>query len=306
MARALVSVSPAAGRAGSASLRDSLVVAITTALERRGFAADFPQASSAEDATRLLRAAQSDGYELVVVAGGDGSVRLGVNALAGGDVPMAIVPMGTGNLLAATLGVPRDPLIAAERLTTAAPVVIDTGLLTLDGGTERFAVAAGMGFDARVMSGTSSAAKARFGVLAYFATVLRLVASLPVADAEIVVDGRPHELPTVAVLVANCGQIVPGLLGPRAVLDPSDGLLDVIAIRGGPWLTKVPIAATSALHSLLRIDAQSGGHSLRLRGTNVTVRTNPPEPIEVDGDLLAAASGAFSASVQPRSLTVLV
>ena len=76
-------------------------------------------------------------------------------------------------------------------------------------------------------------AKARFGVLAYFATVLRLVASLPVAQTEIVVDGTAFEMPTVAVLVANCGQIVPGLLGPRVTLDPSDGVLDVIAIRGG-------------------------------------------------------------------------
>ena len=158
-------------------------------------------------------------------------------------MPLAIVPLGTGNLLAATLGIPRNPMAAAERLATASPVTIDTGLLNCWMSRERFAVAAGLGFDARVMSATSSAAKARFGVLAYFATVLRLVASLPVAQTEIVVDGRTFEMPTVAVLVANCGQIVPGLLGPRVTLDPSDGVLDVIAIRGGAALTKVPIAA---------------------------------------------------------------
>src|SRR4051794_2914700 len=205
MARALVSISPAASRAGKASLGDKLVDGISTALDQRGYTADFPQAASADEAASLLRGAAAMGYELVVVAGGDGSVRLAVDALAGSELPMGIVPLGTGNLLAATLGVSRDPLIAAGSLATAVPVTIDTGLLTLDGVTERFAVAAGMGFDARVMSGTSPAAKARFGVLAYFTTVLRLVASLPVADAEIVVDGRTYELPAVAVLVANCG-----------------------------------------------------------------------------------------------------
>lgn len=252
-----------------------------------------------------MRAAKDEGYELVVVAGGDGTVRLAANALADGELPLAIVPLGTGNLLAATLGVPRQPFVAAKRLATAQPVTIDTGLLTLPGGRERFAVAAGLGFDARVMSRTSSAAKARFGVLSYFATVLKLVASLPVAQAEIVVDGQTFEMATVAVLVANCGQIVPGLLGPRALLDPSDGLLDVIAIRGGPTLIKVPIAARSALNSLMRGDAGLGGQSLRLRGERVEVRTQPPEPIEVDGDLLEIA-GSFTASVRPRSLTVWV
>jgi diacylglycerol kinase family enzyme len=306
VARALVSVSPAARRGGNVAARDRLVAAIERALAERGFAADFPHAASADDAARLLDDAQKNGYELVVVAGGDGSVRLAVNALAGGNVPMAIVPLGTGNLLAATLGVPREAIVAAERLSRASPVTIDTGLIELDGHAERFAVAAGMGFDARVMAATTSAAKARYGVLAYFATVMRIVASLPVANAEIVVDGRTYELQTVAVLVANCGQVVPGLLGPRVTLDPSDGLLDVIAIRGGPWLTKVPIAARSALHSLLRTDAESGGHSLRLRGEKVSVRTQPPEPIELDGDPLDSARGAFAATIQPASLTVLV
>ena len=189
-------------------------------------------------------------------------------------MPLGIVPLGTGNLLAATLGIPRDPMVAAKRLATAKPVTIDTGKLQVDGVDERFAVAAGLGFDARLMQATSPAAKARFGVLAYFATMAKLVAALPVARAEIVVDGRTYES-TVAVLVANCGQVVPGLLGPRVTLDPTDGVLDLIAIRGGPWLTKLPIAARSALHSLLRDDTEPGGHSLRLRGERITVKTDP-------------------------------
>ena len=306
MPSALVLISPAAGRGGNAARRDRLAVAITAALKERGLTADLPPTRSADDAAGLLRTAQADGYELAVMAGGDGTVRLGVNALAGAELPLGIVPLGTGNLLAATLGIPRDAMVAAKRLATAKPVTIDTGLLQLDGVAERFAVAAGVGFDARLMRATSPAAKARFGVLAYFATMAKLIAALPVAQAEIVVDGRTYELPTVAVLVANCGQVVPGLLGPRMLLDPNDGLLDLIAIRGGPWLTKLPIAARSALHSLLRDDTQPGGHSLRLRGERISVRTDPPEPIEIDGDLVSYTGGAFKAAIAPQSLTVLV
>ena len=306
MARALVSISPAAGRGGNVARRDRLAVAISAALNERGLTADFAQAASADEAAGLLRTAQADGYDLAVVAGGDGTVRLGVNAIAGTDMPLGIVPLGTGNLLAATLGIPRDPMVAAKRLATAQPVTIDSGLLNIDGVAERFAVAAGLGFDARLMAATSPAAKARFGVLAYFATMAKLLAALPVAQAEIVVDERTYELPTVAVLVANCGQVLPGLLGPRVTLDPTDGVLDLIAIRGGPWLTKLPIAARSALHSLLRDDTEPGGHSLRLRGERISVRTDPPEPIEIDGDLVSYTGGAFKAAIAPQSLTVLV
>ena len=243
---------------------------------------------------------------MAVIAGGDGTVRLAVNALAGTKLPLGIVPLGTGNLLAASLGIPRQPFAAAARLSHASPTTIDSGLLEEDGLHERFAVAAGLGFDARVMAATGSAAKARFGVLAYFATVLRLLRSLPVSQTEIVVDGKTFELPTVAVLIANCGQIVPGLLGPRTALDPTDGLLDVIAIRGGASPSGIPIAARSALHSLLQADADAGGHSLRVRGERIVVRTNPPELAEVDGDLLELGSGTFRATAQPMSLTVLV
>jgi len=241
-----------------------------------------------------------------VVAGGDGTVRLAVNALAKTILPLGIVPLGTGNLLAATLGIPRDPVVAAMRLATAQPMTIDTGWLVAGTVRESFAVAVGAGFDARVMSSTGQALKSRLGVMAYFATVLRMLPSLPAAETQIVVDGRTFEMPTVAVLVANCGQVLPGLLGPRAPLDPTDGLLDVIAIRSGKFLTALPRAASSALDSLFRSEMGFGGSSLRQRGSRISVTTQPAEPIQADGDTLDVTTGSFTATAQPASLTVLV
>jgi diacylglycerol kinase (ATP) len=306
MGRALVYLSPAARGGGHGSKRDRLIVAIEEALKRRGLDAEIGSADSAEEAATLLGEAPAAGYDLAVVAGGDGTVRLAVQSLAGKSVPLAIVALGTGNLLAATLGIPRDPFAAAERLAQAEPVTIDTGLLVADEVRESFAVAAGAGFDARVMSATSSNLKSRFGVLAYFSTVLRLLPSLPASETEIVVDGRTFHLPTVAVLVANSGQIVPGLLGPRSPLDPTDGLLDVVAIRSGTFPGGLRTTAGSAIDSLLRPEPGIGGASLRQRGRVISVKTDPAEPIQVDGDVLPLTSGAFTATVKPGSLTVLV
>lgn len=299
-------MSPAAGPGGHGSKRHRLQIALENALAKRGDTVEFPATSSAEESASLLRAAAGAGYDLAVVAGGDGTVRLAVNALAKTGLPLGIVPLGTGNLLAATLGIPRDPLVAAKRLATAQPLTIDTGYLVAGDIQESFAVAVGAGFDARVMSSTGRVMKSRLGVLAYFATVLRLLPSLPAAETQIIVDGRTFELPTVAVLVANCGQIIPGLLGPRAPLDPTDGLLDVIAIRSGKFLTALPRAASSALDSLFRSELGHGGQSLRQRGSQISVATQPPEPIQADGDTLDVTTGRFTATTQPASLTVLV
>jgi diacylglycerol kinase family enzyme len=221
-------------------------------------------------------------------------------------MPLAIVPLGTGNLLAATLGISRDPLKAVARLAVAQPVTIDTGLLTTAGVSESFAVAAGLGFDARLMAQTSAALKARLGVMAYFATALRMLPSLPAARTELTVDGRHYELSAVVVLVANCGQILPGYVGPRAPLDPTDGLLDVVVIRGATFPTGIVVAGRSALDALLRGEMGTGGASLRLRGADIHVTTDPPEPIQVDGDPLPISTGTFRAQVRPNSLTVLV
>jgi diacylglycerol kinase family enzyme len=306
MSRALVIISPAAGRRGDESHRQRLMTAIAIGVRGRGLEAEFPEPGSLEVTVALLDGATRAGYELVVVAGGDGTVRLAVGHLAETEVPLGIVALGTGNLLAASLGIPREPFAAAAHIANARPTRLDTGILESEGVNEAFAVAAGAGFDARVMSATGREAKSRFGVLAYFGTVLRLLPLLPVAATKIGVDGRIYEASTVAVLVANCGQIIPGRLGPRAPLDPTDGLLDVVAISGGPMLTGLHTTAMSALDSLMRTQLGEVGPSLRLQGREITVTTDPPEPIQVDGDLLEHKSGAFRATVKPKSLTVLV
>ncbi len=304
--RALVLMSPAAGRSGDEARRERLAATIADSLDRRGLTAEFLQATSAKGAAQALVDGVAAGCDLVVVAGGDGSVRLGVGAVAGTGVPLGIVPLGTGNILAAVLGIQRDPLAAARRLSSAEPRTIDSGLLVSGKDREAFAIAAGAGIDARVMEGTGSRTKAKFGVLAYFATIARMLPSLPVSETEIVVDGKTFNLPTVAVLIANCGQIIPGLLGPRSPLDPTDGVLDVVAIRGGSRATALPRAAMAGLDALLRAGPGLTGHSLRLQAKEVRVTTNPPEPVQVDGDVLPGIGASFKAEIREKSLIVLV
>src|SRR5690242_12220784 len=124
---------------------------------------------------RHTASAVADGVDVVVAVGGDGAVLQVVQKLAETDVALAIVPMGTGNLLAGNLGIPKDAEKAAAVAIAAVTADagrrrIDLGRMTAGGKKRYFAVACGVGFDAKVMDRTAKSTKLRFGKLAYLAS----------------------------------------------------------------------------------------------------------------------------------------
>ena len=176
-----------------------------------------------------------------MVAGGDGTIRDAAERLVGSGVPMAIVPAGTANVFAAALGVPRRIKGAIELIATGRPMPVDVGQATWGPMTDRgpgeptgsraFVVACGLGFDARVMAGATPELKRQLGFGAYVVSAARQAARLRPVDFRIEADGVVHEFRGLIVLLANCGQIVPRLVGPRRPIDPTDGFLEVIVIR---------------------------------------------------------------------------
>ena len=110
--------------------------------------------------------------DVVAVFGGDGTTMQAAAALVGTDVALGVIPGGTGNLLAGNLRIPASPARAARALVTARPRPFDLGRMERPGGAQYFAVACGAGYDARVMAGTLSEHKRRWGMAAYVATTL--------------------------------------------------------------------------------------------------------------------------------------
>ena len=134
-------------------------------------------------------AAVAAGSDLVVLAGGDGTVRDAVGPLAGTGIPVGIVPCGTGNLYATAVGIPRDLDHAIDAIRNGSPLPHDVGEVRLvppavDGEpagepvVTSFVVACGTGFDARLIAATSREAKRRYGVAAYFIAASRLLGHL--------------------------------------------------------------------------------------------------------------------------------
>lgn len=175
-----------------------------------------------KDARRAVRSVLKDGAELILVWGGDGMVQRCVDALGERKAVLAIVPAGTSNLLAANLGIENNIRMAVRVALGGGRRRLDVG--SVDG--ERFAVMAGVGFDAAMLKGADTGRKQRLGRAAYLTSAVANLGFKPF-EATIKTDGqRWYKGPASCILVANIGS----LFGGMEVFDdaqPDDGLLDV-------------------------------------------------------------------------------
>ncbi len=152
------------------------------------------------------------------------------------------------------------------------------------------------------MAATTDRRKRSLGIAAYFATATAVAVRIRPFAVRLVVDGVVHETDALVVLVANTGELVPGLLGPRLPLVPDDGLLDVLVARG-----RGPAGGSRAALELLLgrgVHAAIGPYAARFTARHVEVVVDPGEPIEVDGDVVGA--GHLVADLVPGAVRILV
>ena len=246
------------------------------------------------------RAALDEEPAAVLVAGGDGTVRAVSEAMAGSGVPLAIVPSGTGNLLARNLGLPLDDQTAAlDAALGGARQPVDIGWATLtrpDGSTEEhgFVVLAGIGLDAHMIANTRPGLKKSVGWVAYVDGAARsLPGAKPFRILYAVDDERVHSVRVHSMLFANCGALPAGIsLIPDASI--TDGALDVAVIPArGPFGWLAVWRTVWWQNSVLR-RTRAGRRAIELAGTSRSVRylrgqdaeaaTPDPVPVELDGD----------------------
>ncbi|MFI7355797.1 diacylglycerol kinase family protein [Streptomyces avidinii] len=248
---------------------------------------------------------------LVVACGGDGTLRACAEVLAGTGIPLAVVPCGTGNLLARNLGLPLDPAAALDASLAGDSHLIDVGRVRGDGlAPTRFTVMAGAGFDAAMVKDASPRLKSRLGWAAYVLSALRHLRD-PSVRLTIRVDGvRPRRRRARMVVIGNVGTLQGGLpLLPGA--RPDSGHLDVVLFDPrGPagWLA----AATHLLSRVLRRQpstpaaagrTEAGGALEYFTATRVDVRCARPQPRELDGDPVSDGT-RLTAWIEPGALRV--
>ena len=279
--RALLIANPVAGHGRALRLGQQL----RESLESRGVVCSVRVTSGEGDANRWAEAAGSDGddggpFDLIVAIGGDGTVSEIVSGQARSDkkVPIAIVPVGTANVVAIALSLPWFPGMAAGNIQAGRIVPFDVGFLPqLD---RHFLLMAAIGYPARVIQDSPRRLKNLFGFFAYVAAGIRN--ALKLDDASIIIEdenGKIHEFEGNTILLSNIGKI--GDINFKVTPDTSahDGLFDLTVISGRSlW------GAIGVLFRMLTWRYKPSSRLHHFQARKVVITTDPPVPVQLDGE----------------------
>jgi YegS/Rv2252/BmrU family lipid kinase len=255
--------------------------------------------TTAEDPGRgQAESAVSAGVDLVLACGGDGTVTACAEGIAGTGVPLAIIPMGTGNLLARNLGLPTglDEALAVALGGVQQP--IDAGRVN---GT-MFVVMAGLGLDAQMLNDTSDPLKKRLGWFAYAISAVRHLGDRPMRVSVSADGGRRRRMRASALVVGNVGWLRGGLpLLPDA--RPDDGMLDAVVLTAGGLTGWLAVAAGIVLRR------SAHGRIYRVQFTKLQVTLDREQTWELDGEVMestrqltvVAEPGALLLRMPPES-----
>ena len=272
---------------------------VEAAAAAAGWGAPAWYTTTVEDPGRsMAEQAAISGAELVIVCGGDGTVRTVCAELAGTGVSVGVVPAGTGNLLARNLGIPLFLQAAVDVALNGQDRAIDLVKVSGDGipEDEHYMVMAGMGFDAAVMEGANEQIKAKVGWLAYVVSGLRNL-MFPAVRLEVSIDGGEwsrHRART--VVIGNVGYLQAGMpLLPDAAID--DGVLDVVLLHPSRFLSWIPLAVR-----VLSKGKRTDDLINRMTGRTVSVRCHSDTPRQLDGDPIGAGRELRAECVHGRLL----
>ena len=271
--------------------------------------------------SEAARIAMDRGASVVLAAGGDGTVRAVAEVLRGTGIALAVVPAGTGNLLARNL---KLPLSSIDEATTIAftgvdrPVDVGVASITTEVGATSeyvFLVMAGIGLDARMIASTSADLKKRMGWLAYVDAGARVIPTAKPFRIRYSVDGRTDRPAHVStILIANCG-LLPGNMQflPEARID--DGILDIAVLqpkgflgwlaiwRRVTWENGVLRRSAAGRRIIDRTESSNERVMTTLRGAGIRIALEHPQEFEIDGDEFGTVRAA-TFRADPGALTV--
>lgn len=295
----LIIFNPASGRRNR-----HLFTETVRALSLMGAEVTIQETSGAGDAEQMARAADPDRYDVVVAAGGDGTINEVVNGLRDPGPPLGLIPLGTANVLALELGLrPRAENLARAIIRgTASDAFVAKAIFTglrqtrrfAPGHGRRFMLMAGVGFDANVVAKVSPRLKDYIGKGAYAVRALAEFIRYKPAVYAVTVDGVRHE--AASVVVAN-GRYYAGRFVCAPEADLGRASVEVcLFTRTGRW-SVLRYALALALGRLHRLDDVK-----ILRAEAVEIDGPTGEPVQIDGDLAGALPVRIDAAVSQMAL----
>ena len=292
----LVIVNPASG--GGRALRAEAAVA--SLLAARGCRAAFAHSKSSEDIRHQAARAASEGFRTVVALGGDGAFHHLVEGIRGTDVLAGFFPAGNGNDIARALGIPCDPVVAADAFLRGQPRAVDLMRVRFaDRSVAHYMGAGGMGLDAEAAHLANTRFRAWPGVTRYLAGAFTIFFREPLLNASVEMHEASWSGRALFVAVANARSYGSGvLIAPPAKMD--DGLLDVVIV-GDVGLIRlleaIPIVLTTG-------DLRGFQEVMRHRCRRVSLRADRAARVHGDGEALGEAPAEFE--ILPGAIRVMV
>jgi diacylglycerol kinase family enzyme len=299
-----------------------LRAAVDGAAERAGWADTRWYETSEEDpGTGQAKQAIDEGAGVVLAAGGDGTIRAVAEGLRGSDIPLSLLPSGTGNLLARNMKLTLDRLEeSVDTAFTGTDRRIDLGVVEMErpGGereTRAFLVMAGLGLDAAMIANTDPELKRRVGWLAYVGGIARSLGGANYIRVRFRLDDEPaRNLRVNTMLIGNCGLLTGNiLLLPDAAVD--DGVFDIVALRPEGFFGWIQIIVKvvwengvlrrSTLGRKILANTKEVRTLRYLRGRQIVIRPDDPRPVQLDGDTFGQVV-ALRAHVEELGLAVRI
>jgi YegS/Rv2252/BmrU family lipid kinase len=255
------------------------------------------QTTTEIDADQLALAAVKQGVEAVIVSGGDGTISATANALMGTSIPLGVISRGTANAFANALDLPTTIEAACETILMGATRVVDAAKCN----GMPMILLAGIGFEAETVERADRESKNRLGLLAYILAGIEQLGQMSQFDVEIETEDKIINVTASAITVANAAPPTSILAQGSAGVVFDDGLLDVTIVA--PANRTGAIAASyELLTSALKGDATTRSDIGYLRTRKLTITTDPPQKIVIDGEVLGKTPVTIECI--PNSLTV--
>jgi diacylglycerol kinase (ATP) len=283
--RVLIIANPAAGRMRSRGMLDPIVAA----LGRRGCCVEVRLAEAPGSVERLARGAEPH-FDVIAAAGGDGTVNAIVNGLAGAPRPVAVLPLGTVNLLAREMGMPSGPEALAQVLASGEAVPIWPGRV----GERLFTVVASCGIDAEVVAAVDPTSKSRFGRLAFVGPVLRCLRNYRRCDLSVRVGDVEHRA---AAVIAAKGRYYAGRFVAAPEASVADPILQIVLLERSGRAAVLGYAAALLRGKLARCP---GVTIVQCRAA--TVSASAPMPVQADGEIIGPLPLTIGIAERPLPL----
>ncbi len=261
-----------------------------------GWQTSFYFTQKDESLVERIHKAIDKGVNLVVAAGGDGTIAMVAAGLVNTSVPLGIIPSGTWNAIARHLSLPATPSRAIDLIVGKHSV---RKLDMMSVGNKIHAMNMGVGISAKMNSDASRAEKRKYGIFSYFHHLLKLLFGLETSKYVLDVDGKTYRGRATEIFIANYGIVGVHILDNSLDIHPDDGKVDVLIMQARTVLD-LPVLIW---HMFVRKEKRTPKYRQLSAKKSVTISTKPVSPVQADGELMG--NTPVKVKVLPRSIQVI-